>query len=411
VKLIPQTARGSQHMDLQRVSVWSEVEELPEPPRKELKSGFGVISFRRMRHWDASALMGTCSRSFITGEVHLRNMADFPDYSIVDLYSRHQLSGGVSSHAADGYLFRPVPLAYRTWIYHSFFQEKKGFEDTSESGMMSRVLAERCIDAPVGAGRWSPVMSSVPMALATCLMGDLALAVSGILLVFAVYYITASTNTPSLYRYTRPISLPARACFVCILLLRVQFSDVVAIIGLVVAIAAFLNDLLMGDLKAVQNYRHMCSYEILRVLPKRVFVCRRNGAAHLEDEFGSRGVVSPDISGIGSWEQTYSLIADMHGILVELRPMSEEDWARLRVEYEQRRQGMSFAGLDVYNDKMPSAYKLDEATAIMKPSQQDPGSVLAQPLFQQDSNGIKGQKRPLATQSPQMSSDVVMENL
>merc|ERR1719188_2476451 len=158
--------------------------------------------------------------------------------------------------------------------------------------MVKYVLNQHVIDAPVKAGRWSPLMSYVPGALGASLTGNHFVAVLSVGLLFVLYGLARIFNSPSLYRYGRVVSLPARiAWFILVILQLDSIKDALNVIGFIIALGAFVVDLILGDLATVLDYRYTCNYEVIRILPNRVFICKRKGAAHYEDEFGSRGEV------------------------------------------------------------------------------------------------------------------------
>mmetsp|Transcript_34637 Transcript_34637/g.78309 ORF Transcript_34637/g.78309 Transcript_34637/m.78309 type:complete len:383 (+) Transcript_34637:147-1295(+) len=334
-------------------------------------AGIGAhFLIRRMKGRDKTALIGSCTRSAVTGEIHIRRLGDFPDYCLVDLFTRRSLMGDVKSYAANPYLFRPVPLAYRTWIYHSFFRDGKSIKkdgsqslaEQAEDGIISQVLSEPCIDAPVSGGRWSPLACNALMVLATCLTGDIYIVAPGNILILVLYFITWYSNNPARYRYCRLLALPPRLIFVGFLLLQFH-ADALSVIGVILALLVFFVDLL-GDVDTVHTYGYHCSYEIVRSLPNRVFVCKRSGAASLDEDLSpDRAVVSELVSGMGSWDATNALIADMHGILVELRPMEPRDWQGLKRAYDLSMGELLFAGVDAYNEHLPSARALEEEDA------------------------------------------------
>lgn len=109
--------------------------------------------------------------------------------------------------------------------------------------------------------------------------------------------------------------------------------------------------LLAGDGSSLAAYRFTCRYEVFRELSERVFVCRRHGAAHLEDAFGERGEVDECVTGTGAWQRNYTLIADLQGLLVELRPMLPHEWQQAAMHYYESRSPLSYICLDVFADE------------------------------------------------------------
>merc|ERR1719282_268218 len=138
---------------------------------------------------------------------------EFPDFAVVDLFTRHHISESVEHCAKDVYLFRPVLLTYRTWIYHEFFRTGQVCKGSDEHEMIKRLLAERCIDAPINAGRWSPLMSYIPMAIGISLAQNFIISSAAIFTLVLLYMITVFSNSFEVYRVCRLCCLPVRIAF------------------------------------------------------------------------------------------------------------------------------------------------------------------------------------------------------
>eukprot|EP00435_Cladocopium_sp_Y103_P075688 s3_g62.t1 len=75
--------------------------------------------------------------------------------------------------------------------------------------------------------------------------------------------------------------------------------------------------------------RHIVE-RVLDQLPARVFLCSRQGAAHLDDVLGQRLGITTEVIGC-AWDSRYSLIADLGGMICELRrPRLPELYALLQ---------------------------------------------------------------------------------
>jgi len=329
-------------------------------------SAFAAITFPRLGHFRPMHLMGKLHRNAISGEVRMRGAEKFPDYGLVDLYTRPVLANTFGQYVTDEYLFRPVPLAHRTWIYHTYFREQVQTESPSEIAMLKMALSERCIDAPIDAGRWSPIMCFAWTTLATSLTGNYIIVVPAVFCFFALYLLSQLANAPGWYKYERIVSLPLRLAFLGLVFWQVSTSDVVAVIGTVLVVLLSAVDFALGDLSQLLSYRHLCAYEVLSMLPNRVLICQRRGAAHFEDTFGDRGLVPEAISGMGSWARSFTLIADMHGLLFELRPMSQADWQALRIRIDTNRKVPPFVGLDIYSDHCQTAREREAQLKAMR---------------------------------------------
>merc|ERR1719277_499494 len=145
-----------------------------------------------------------------------------------------------------------------------------------------------------------------------------------------------------------------RLAFLYLICVRVQVANAMAIFGYCVAAALMIVDFFAGDLQTLMWYRLNCSYEIIKILPNRVFICRRHGASHQEDVFGGRGRVAESITGLGAWQRSFYIIADIHGVLAELRPVNRETWLSIYDEQCDTSRPLSFQGVDVFTEDHPA---------------------------------------------------------
>merc|ERR1740121_925459 len=124
-------------------------------------------------------------------------------------------------------------------------------------------------------------------------------------------------------------------------------------------------DFVWGDMRILTSYRLHCNYEILRLFPNRVALCRRLGGSY---GAGYQKPVHQDVTGIGNWEGTFILIADIHGILYELRPVTPQEWKllwemhRFEDEDEDEDEGTNpiFVGVDIFWDEESTARELKD---------------------------------------------------
>jgi len=319
-----------------------------------------------------NVLMGTAWRSSMTGQVHIppEELKQFPNFSVVDLWTREpRLSGTLEHYNKDEYLFRPVPLLYRTWIYHYYYTTKHVHPEPDEHGMMKSVLEHMCIDARTHAGRWSSLVFVAPGVFFTCTTGNMAVVVPGLFLVAIIFAVDRLANTPAQYGFTRVYTSFVRLPYFILCLVHLGQS-VFAAIGLTIAIFLLGLDIFFGDFEMLRNSRLNCQYEVIRALPNRVLVCRRHGAVQNEKIYGLRGQVDECVSGVATWATNMYLIADIQGLLVELRPMSEKEWVKLNNVYQilctsntqaakAGKKMPSYYGLDTYSDIRPSLDAMD----------------------------------------------------
>mmetsp|Transcript_29776 Transcript_29776/g.69260 ORF Transcript_29776/g.69260 Transcript_29776/m.69260 type:complete len:452 (-) Transcript_29776:215-1570(-) len=337
-------------------------------PKQETDPNTYGIHLERTEATFLGGLMGMASRSEITGHVSLRGgvLNTESDFAIADFWSRETISGLPSELAKDHYLFRILPLTYRTWMYHYAYntgmmhrkasKARETFEDVDD--MFGHVLEQSCIDVAATGGRWSPAMCYVPATMFAVMTASVSYVI-GIAAVF-VFIIAASRlmNTPHLYRYLRVTTLPLRLGFLLITLLEaLQEKDAVKLLGFVLISVCLLIDFLAGDIGQIIDFKHTCTYEVVRSLANRVYVCKRIGAGYTK-EYMERPFVDEFVSGVGNWDHTYVILCDLMGIVVELQPMQLEDWVQVMDSAKSALDPVNFISLNVYNDECPSAYSL-----------------------------------------------------
>ncbi|CAK9093935.1 unnamed protein product [Durusdinium trenchii] len=190
--------------------------------------------------------------------------------------------------------------------------------------------------------------------------GDSALVVMMLVTTFFMCIITYSFNTPERYDYIRVSLLPVRvAVSVGIALQSNQLSQYISVLADIIrelgcVVGGFLDrpsteifsylsifvlviDFILGDLfwqlsRLEGGVTVLLGLEVLDILPARVFLCAREGAAHLDDVLGHRIGITTEVIGC-AWDSRYSLIADLKcprckmnsGLICELRrPRMEE---------------------------------------------------------------------------------------
>jgi hypothetical protein len=308
------------------------------------------IGWHRVSYDSIQEFMGKSKRNHVTGEVLLRRCDDLSDFLLVDLYKRKTPPEEMSRLVQDNYIYRPVLMKYRTWMYHYFSHSEKVLAG-GENAMLSHVLAQWCIDAPTHAGRYSPIVCFVPLTVATCLTGQFFLVALALSVMSLIHMVNHITNTPSMYRYSRIATLIPRIAFIVYALAQFQTDTMLGLVGSIVVIACAFVDVALGDLGSFFNYKLHCKHVIVKIpTNSRLMICERFGAHHQEEIFGSRGHVEEEISGFANWKHTNSLIADIHGLVVELRPLEVEDWLKVRDQFYKSQTPLPYICLDVFGD-------------------------------------------------------------
>lgn len=314
-----------------------------------------VLDVERCRDKELDSLMGKAFRNPLTGKVSLKDFGSFPDYVVADLYTRKKLSCGLHSLHKDPYLLRVIPLQTRTWIYHQLFKEGKALSmsGVAEDAMIRSVLEMPCIDADVSSGKWSSVMFYAPILFVMCLSKDLTAVIGGIFTLCATLSVTIYMNNPKYYRLTRVATWPLRAAFFVWIIWRmgaIENGNAMTAFGFVFALIFTVVEMCSGDCSTLQAYRLHCHYEVLRPLPNRLFICCRHGAAHSAEIFGSHLAIDEKITGIATdaWQSDYALIADVKGLIVELKPVLQDEWNQAYQDKEADGRQLRYIGLDVF---------------------------------------------------------------
>jgi len=337
-------------------------------------AGCGGLTIARANEKSIGALMGKAFRNPVTGEVQIRSFGIFEDFCVADLWTRRVVQGSVEQLTKDSYLFRPTPMSMRTWLYHHYHRTGKVLPDATgsdEDAMIKYVLQQHCVDAPnATTGKWAPIVLHVPMILFLTIAGDLSAVVGCIAALALILAIQFIMNTPELYRWHRPVTFPIRFVLAIYLILCMgaatakETSDWKTSFGFLITLLLCFAEIGLGDGSGLFGYRLHCSYEVIRTLPNRIYVCRRHGAAFGQDVIGRSLPVCEKITGMGYWQEDYVLIADVKGLIVELRPMGRSDWEMIFQEKQLHEEIIHrYVGLDVYS---PGAATIDSLIAAIQ---------------------------------------------
>jgi len=338
---------GSRQIDLERVPLKDP--ELEEP-----------LSF-----------MGMSSRQPITGRIWTPDQPGFQDFAIVDLYQRKSLPSDLDLLMKDPYLFKPVPMLTRTWIYHETLHKvTKKFD---ENGMIKDALCEVCTDCDVNHGQWSPVMALLVMAMGASFTADLFIFGITVCMTTIMMAVTVAMNNMRWYCLVRGTTFLPRLAFYILVAMWLTGSDLngVGVVGFAFSAVCALVDLGRGDLARLMMRQLNCRWEIVHCLPNRVYVCYRTGAAVYEKWYGSRGGVSELVCGFSPWTKEHGLIADFHGILLELRPMTKEDWNAVYEASFGYDQEFTVLAMNVFNHVLPSLSSIWEAEERRRQADQE----------------------------------------
>lgn len=309
---------------------------------------------------NVTSYVGKVWRCSLTGKIYLRDdRSNDNDFIAVDLWERKTVAGKVDALSEDKYLFKASPMLYRTWLYHESSRRLLFPKSTDSNAMLRMILSQRCIDAPIAGGRWSPTAIAVLTCMCVALSADDILIIVSIAWLAISWGISSLCNSPRRYRQLRPIFVIPRIAWLLLLFIRLIQSVSVRmsfnVLGTVLAVILSLADWIMGDREALNSFRFTCSYEIVKELPNRVFVCRRTGAADMHSTFGAPPPIPYEVTGIGKWTRDLVLITDIMGIIFELYPFRKVDWEYM-VEESAANSAITFHfwGLDCFNTDSPT---------------------------------------------------------
>lgn len=325
----------------------------PQQPKLDEDGLPLTLKFTRKK-MSTGALMGKCKRSPMTGEIIIEKSPSFPNFQVVDLAGRRKLPRSRRDLENDLFLFKAAPLMYRTWLYQALFQSGSTVTRSSDADFVIKVaLGSFCLDVQMWDTRWSPMMAYAYimfLSAATCNPEViLAAAMIGVL----AGIISVAWNSPFTYRYDRLLTLPLRIGYLALIGVLFPSETMLETLGSVLTITCVALEILLGDVRLITTYRFHCSYEVVSSIGCRCFVCIRHGAATLYQEFKKLpfGPIDEKLTGVPLWTHNHHLVCELDGFMVELKPMTKEDWRRASREYNWHLKALTFISLPVVDEK------------------------------------------------------------
>lgn len=325
------------------------------------------ITLDRMPFPSTGAYMGKLWRNPVTARLSLRKVHQQHDFQLIDLYTRSHVTKTPSEMAKDPYLYKPVILTLRTWMYHDFFRQKKLVASADENGMVKWVLDLPCVDAPINSGQKSSVLYYMPMALFSSFTKDPATVSSTLLALIALGVLSAMCNSAQLYSRQRVYGIPLRLIHLSVVIFTVAQStlDTMSLVGYILTFFFIALDIFDGDLSMLTSYRFWCRYAVVRELPMRCFICRREGAAHLEELVGERAPIPSTVHGLSTWLKEYSFVVELCGTLCILERISLKEWQQVLAEQQQGRK-FTFVSFGLFDKTTPNMWHFCEDFEVPK---------------------------------------------
>eukprot|EP00439_Symbiodinium_sp_Y106_P042535 s2907_g5.t1 len=261
-----------------------------------------------------SHFFGGTTRNSVTGRIVMKEDRYLPGFLLVDIFGRRRL---------DHYIFRPYVMANRTWIYHKFAKDPSKLATVnakdSMNGMIKKILELQCVDVDINSGRHSPLMLHPGRSRA--LNGPCLRLPAG--------------DQKEKYNWVRLWLLPLRLVAATGIVLRTmeltQFVSVVVFSAL--SLLTLVVDFVFGDMFMLWSYRFECSYKVLDELPDRV--------------------ISTEVTG-SAWDPRYSLIADIRGLLCELRRPRLEELQELIETFQESQEDFGFFSIKCFSSDRPN---------------------------------------------------------
>lgn len=276
--------------------------------------------------------MSLSTRNAITGEINFKDTTGYPDFHFVDLLEgREFLPLDWKVLRNDPYILKPVPLLTRTWMHHIETRRSIAEVISGPDQSIKKTLGVRCMDAHLPNGLSSPLMSYVPASIGACLTNSYLLINVMLILDLVLIVIASLANTPKLYQHARLMSFPLRLGFLAFVFYAMELDSAFQIVGYALTVIAVVLDFATGDFFIIYNAGLKCSYEVLEIFGNSlIFVCSRRGGFLLEECTGPRGNISELVTNRGVWGKSNHLIANLGDLIVELRPLTENDWSAIQ---------------------------------------------------------------------------------
>lgn len=273
-------------------------------------------------------------------------------------------------------------MGNRSWVYQSLVKHPPaGGEFGGSDQFVKETMVKNLVDAPVSGGCWSPVCTFVFTMFVTPLTGDLMIVFISWAVLGLLYFISAQLNTHKNYFYTRATCLPVKLGFLVYVIVANNFRTTISAVGSVATILGLVVDSLLGDIKLLTSLRYHCHYQLVKDLNDRCWVFKRVGAAFFEEEFGDRGWVSPEITGLALWEKRFIVVADIRGLLCELRPMTKKDWIEALEAYRTNYNPVPYVWVDLFGVVESRVATARGSTAASQQAGSTPGQGTAESFW------------------------------
>jgi hypothetical protein len=315
--------------------VWQQISR--EPPEQ-----FGIYPTKLMM----SVFQGRCRRSFITGRITFgeeQPLTADTDIALIDLYRRktkNTVTGeaGMTEYQTDLYLlerdkymFKPVPLVYRTWTADGNFKELcKEDARLTHTDVAIKALQTRVNDSSDTFAQQSCVKIWALFLFPAQFLGSLSMVLTILALFPTLSVLGYLMNNPRQYKYERLVSSPFRYYVVAYVVqlaatlgTMLSQQEYMRCLGTVVGLCLLIMDVLV-DLAAILSFYTDTKYKVVEQLGHGVMLCQRDGGSITGKDSHSRlRQLAPSI-------KDPLIIILLEGLLCELKPVEPSEWSNAK---------------------------------------------------------------------------------
>lgn len=321
------------------------------------------------------AFYGKWKRNLVTGDFRLfEHREEQFNFTYIDLFTRDEIKGQPTDMWKDKYIMVPKILHCRSWIFQELYEhvdrdDKEGTHMLSLKERFTRCFSARINDKliPGGMGLWSPVKYLAPMMFAVAFTADFTL----MFIVFVAFVqciqFGKMLNGWKYYKFPRLVTFPWRILVMGSYL--VSTADIgtyiaegryIPGVATIVCLLCIAYDFFLGDLACLFGQEADIAYEVIRLLPGKVFVCKK-----VPNRFPGFSVSEPiqypeELTGAPKGEENVVLIAEVQGLLFELHPIETiAEWELALGHVRATRNTLEYYSTATFNAQQPDANSFD----------------------------------------------------
>ena len=326
----------------------------PVKPKLPHKANTPDENLLQIYKWDIPKdyFLDKVFRDFMQGNIVLEPVENEYDFDLIDLCDRAEVSGSISDLMQDEYLFKPIALPNRTWHFQSSFELEnsvdslvrlwnegqksiKSFVDLREISLRLKIVEGDVLLI----GSYSPAVACLISLILCCFTMDKSVFIVLTFLFALCTGISSRWNNAYYIYLIRPFTVIPRlgvAVWICTLGIASPLDRGVEITssplpGIVRLGCSFviLLDIITGDVNQLINrIKSAKSYRVRRYLSETLILCE---SSHFTESGLSASVIGSDLFEEQGDGTHFVLVADVEGLLFELRSLKEGDLPELGI--------------------------------------------------------------------------------